>query len=64
MENPNWLVKVKVYKTSQVAYFSTIIYLTRLHKKLLAILLYTYSAVERQQGSKVGLLQAEAVKYW
>ena len=32
---------------------STVIYLTKLYKKLLAILLYTYSAVERQQGSKV-----------
>ena len=47
----------------QVVYPNTIIYLIKLHKKLLAILLYTYSAVERQQGSKVGLLQAKAVKY-
>ena len=48
---------------SQVACPRTVIYLTKLHKKLLAILLYAYSAVKRQQGSKVGLLQAGAVKY-
>ena len=53
MENPNWLVKIRVYRASQVIYPSTIIYLTKLYKKLLAILLYAYSAVERQQGSKV-----------
>ena len=73
MENLNWLVGTRVYRTSQVACLSTIIYLTKLHKKLLAILLYTYGAVERQQGSKVlvwlqveavevGWLQAEAVE--
>ena len=53
MENPNWLVGIRVYGTSQVACPSTVIYLTKLYKKLLAILLYTYSTVERQQGSKV-----------
>ena len=48
---------------SQVAYPRTVIYLTKLYKKLLAILLYTYSAVERQQGSKVLVwLQVEAVE--
>ena len=51
MENPDWLVKV------------TVIYLTKLHKKLLAILLYACGAVERQQGSKVSVwLQVEAVE--
>ena len=53
MENPDWLVGIRVYRMSQVAYSRTVIYLTKLHKKLLAILLYAYSAVERQQGSKV-----------
>ena len=53
MENPNWLVGIRVYRTSQVVCPSTVIYLTKLHKKLLAILLFAYSAVERQQGSKV-----------
>ena len=48
---------------SQVACPSTIIYLTKLYKKLLAILLYACGAVERQQGSKVLVwLQVEAVK--
>ena len=48
---------------SQVVYPSTIIYLTKLYKKLLAILLYAYSAVERQQGSKVSVwLQVKAVE--
>jgi hypothetical protein len=64
IENPNWLVGIRVYRTSQVACPSTVIYLTKLHKKLLAILLFAYSAVERQQGSKVLVwLQAGAVKY-
>ena len=53
MENPDWLVKVRVCRMLQVAYPSTVIYLTKLHKKLLAILLFAYSAVERQQGNKV-----------
>ena len=48
---------------SQIVYPKTVIYLIKLYKKLLAILLYAYSTVERQQGSKVGLLQAGAVKY-
>ena len=47
MENPNWLIRIRVYKTSQVVYPSAIIYLTKLYKKLLAILLYAYSAIER-----------------
>ena len=38
-----------------MAYLSTIIYLTKLYKKLLAILLFAYSAVEKQQGNKVFL---------
>ena len=63
MENPNWLIGIRVCRTSQVAYPSTIIYLTKLYKKLLAILLYAYSTVERQQGSKVSVwLQVEAVE--
>ena len=63
MENPNWLVGIRVYKTSQVVCPSTIIYLTKLYKKLLAILLYAYGAVERQQGSKVSVwLQVKAVE--
>ena len=53
IKNPNWLIGIRVYRISQVVYFSTVIYLTKLYKKLLAILPYTYSAVERQQGSKV-----------
>ena len=53
MENPNWLVKIRVYRILQAVYPNTIIHLTKLYKKLLAILLYTYSTVERQQGSKV-----------
>ena len=53
MENPNWLVGIRVYRILQVVYPSTVIYLTKLHKKLLAILLFAYGAVERQQGSKV-----------
>ena len=53
MENPDWLVGIRVYRTSQVVYSSTVIYLTKLYKKLLVILLYTYSAVKRQQGNKV-----------
>ena len=53
MENLNWLVRIRVYRTPQVVCPKTVIYLTKLYKKLLAILLYTYSAVERQQGSKV-----------
>ena len=53
IENPNWLVGIRVYRAPQVACPSTVIYLTKLHKKLLAILLYTCGAVERQQGSKV-----------
>jgi hypothetical protein len=65
MENPNWLVGIRVYRTSQVACPSTVIYLTKLYKKLLVILLFAYSAIERQQGSKVLVwLQAGAVKYW
>ena len=47
MENPNWLVGIRVYRTPQVVYPKTVIYLTKLHKKLLAILLYAYSAVKR-----------------
>ena len=73
IENLNWLVGIRVYRTSQVVCPSTVIYLTKLHKKLLAILLYAYGAIERQQGSKVlvwlqveavevGWLQAEAVE--
>ena len=63
MENPNWLVGIRVYRTSQVVCLSTVIYLTKLHKKLLAILLFAYGAVERQQGSKVLVwLQVEAVE--
>ena len=53
MENPNWLVKIRVCRVPQVACLSTVIYLTKLHKKLLAILPYAYSTVERQQGSEV-----------
>ena len=53
MENPNWLVGIRVCRTSQVACPSTVIYLTKLYKKLLAILPYAYGAVERQQGSEV-----------
>ena len=53
MENPNWLIGIKVCRILQLVYPSTVIYLTKLYKKLLAILLYTYGAVERQQGSKV-----------
>ena len=53
MENPDWLVGIRVCRMSQVVCPRTVIYLTKLYKKLLAILLYTYSAVERQQGSKV-----------
>ena len=53
MENPDWLVEIRVCRKSQVACPSTVIYLTKLYKKLLAILLYAYSAIERQQGSKV-----------
>ena len=75
MENPDWLVKVRVCRTSQVACPRTVIYLTKLYKKPLAILLYTCGAVERQQRQQgVGLaagkaakvedwLQAGAVKY-
>ena len=47
IENSNWLVGIRVYKILQVVYPSAIIYLTKLYKKLLAIFLYTYSAVER-----------------
>ena len=53
MENPDWLVGIRVYRILQVAYPSTVIYLIKLYKKLLAILLYAYSAIKRQQGSKV-----------
>ena len=53
MENPNSLVGIRVCRTSQVVCPSTVIYLTKLYKKLLAILLFAYGAVERQQGSKV-----------
>ena len=52
IENPNWLVGIRVYRISQVVYPKTVIYLTKLYKKLLAILLYTCGAVKRQQGSK------------
>jgi hypothetical protein len=52
MENPNWLVEIRVCRASQVACPNTVIYLTKLYKKLLAILLYAYSAVERQYSSK------------
>ena len=48
MENPDWLVGIRVYRISQVVYPKTVIYLTKLYKKLLAILLYAYGAVERQ----------------
>ena len=58
--NPNWLVGIRVYGTSQVACPSTVIYLTKLHKKLLTILLFAYGAVERQQG--VGLAAGKAVR--
>ena len=51
MENPDWLIKVRVYRTSQVVYSSTIIYLTKLYKRLLAILLFIVIAL--QKGSKV-----------
>ena len=47
MENPDWLVEVRVYRMLQVVYPNIIIYLTKLYKKLLAILLFIYSAVER-----------------
>ena len=47
----------------QVIYPSTVIYLTKLYKKLLAILLFACGAVKRQQGSKVSVwLQVEAVE--
>jgi hypothetical protein len=63
MENPDWLVGIRVCRILQVACPSTIIYLTKLYKKLLAILLYACGAVERQQGSKVSVwLQVEAVE--
>ena len=45
--NRDWLVGIRVCRTSQVICPSAIIYLTKLYKKLLAILLYTYGAVER-----------------
>ena len=53
IKNPNWLVEIRVCRILQVACPRTVIYLTKLHKKLLAILLYACGAVERQQGSKV-----------
>ena len=53
MENLNWLVGIRVYRVPQIAYLNTVIYLTKFYKKFLAILLYTYSAVKRQQSSKV-----------
>ena len=60
MENPDWLVGIRVCRISQVVYPSTVIDFTKLYKKLLAILLYAYGAVERQQGSKVSVwLQVE-----
>ena len=51
MENPDWLVEVRVCRTSQVVYPSTVIYLTNLYKRLLAILLFI--VVTLQKGSKV-----------
>ena len=48
MENPDWLVGIRVYRMLQVVYLSTVIYLTKLYKKLLAILLFAYGAVKRQ----------------
>ena len=63
MENPDWLVGIRVCRISQVACPSTVIDLTKLYKKLLAILLYACGAVESQQGSKVSVwLQVEAVE--
>ena len=63
MENPDWLVGIRVCRTPQMACPSTVIYLTKLHKKLLAIILFAYSAIKRQQGGKVSVwLQVEAVK--
>jgi len=38
MENPNWLVGIRVCRISQVVCPSTVVYLTKFHKKLLAIL--------------------------
>ena len=61
MENPDWLVGIRVCRTSQVACPSTVIYLTRLHKRLLAILLFVVVAL--QKGSTVSVwLQVEAVE--
>ena len=60
MENPNWLVGIRVYRTSQVVCPSTVIYLTKLYKKLLAILLFAYGTVKRQQG--VGLAAGRSSK--
>ena len=51
MENPDWLVEVRVCRTLQVVYPSTVICLTKLHKRLLAILLFVVVAL--QKGSKV-----------
>ena len=45
MENLNWLVGIRVYRMLQVVYPSTVIYLTKLYKKLLAILLDRKSVV-------------------
>ena len=53
MENPNWLVEIRVYRILQIVYPSTVMYFTKLYKKLLAIILYAYSTVKRQQGSEV-----------
>ena len=61
MENPDWLVGIRVCKTLQIACSRTVIYLTKLHKKLLAILLYAYGAGERQQGSKAARQQGSKV---
>ena len=64
MENPDWLVEVRVYRISQVACPSTTIYLTKLYKKLLAILLFAYGAVERQQGVSLAAGKAVKVENW
>ena len=48
MENPNWLVGIRVCRVPQVVCLSNVIYLTKLYEKLLAILPYAYGAVERQ----------------
>ena len=50
MENPDWLVGIRVYRILQIVYPRTVICLTKLYKKLLAILLLYLWYCKKAEG--------------